>query len=179
MGRTYKQLSLDDQCEIARLSAKGSSIRQIAAALDRSPSTIARELKRNDGVQVGYKPSYAQQQTRARHWTGGRLEREPGLRPPVLEGLSRGWSREQVACRLALEHGRRVISYESIYRFIYAQIRRTSDGSWGRYLPRAKNKRGHRGKKGGSQASLKAVFPCTNGPSRPPIAASLAIGRPT
>jgi IS30 family transposase len=154
MGRTYKQLSLDDRCEIARLSANGSSVRQIAAALDRSPSTISRELNRNRGVQVGYKPNYAQQQMRARRWTGGRLEREPGLRRAVFEGLSRGWSPEQVAGRLALEHGRKVISYESIYRFIYAQIRRTSNGSWRRYLPRAKNKRGHRGKKGGSPASF-------------------------
>uniref|UniRef100_UPI00373FCE15 transposase n=1 Tax=Bradyrhizobium mercantei TaxID=1904807 RepID=UPI00373FCE15 len=98
----------------ARLSASGSSIRQIAAALDRPPSTISRELNRNSGAQVGYKPSYAQQQMRARRWTGSRLEREPGLRRAVLERLGRGWSPEQVAGRLAREHGRRVISYESI-----------------------------------------------------------------
>ena len=30
------------------------------------------------------------------------------------------------------------ISHESIYRFIYDQIRRTNDGSWRHYLPRAK-----------------------------------------
>ena len=53
MGRSYDQLSLDDRCEIARLFANGSSVRQIAAALDRSPSTISRELKRNSGAQVG------------------------------------------------------------------------------------------------------------------------------
>lgn len=92
MGRTYGQLSLDDRCEIARLSANGSSIRQIAAALDRSPSTISRELKRNRGVQVGYKPGYAEQQTRARRWKGSRLEHDAGLRGTVLAGLSRGWS---------------------------------------------------------------------------------------
>ena len=96
MERTYEQLSLEDRCEIARLSANGSSLRQIAAALDRSPSTISRELKRNRGVQVGYKPGYAQQQTRARRWSGSRLEREPDLRRAVLERLSRGWSPEQV-----------------------------------------------------------------------------------
>ncbi|WP_430516866.1 helix-turn-helix domain-containing protein [Bradyrhizobium yuanmingense] len=41
-GRSYEQLSLDDRCEIASLSSNGSSVRQIAAALDRSPSTISR-----------------------------------------------------------------------------------------------------------------------------------------
>jgi len=135
MGRTYKQLSLDDRCEIARLSANGSSVGQIAAALDRPPSTISRELKRNRGRQVGYKPTYAQQQTRARRWKGSRLERDASLRREVLAGLSRGWSPEQVAGRLARERGRKVISYESIYRFIYAQITRTTDFSWRRYLP--------------------------------------------
>ena len=67
MGRSYEQLSLDDRCEIARLSANGSSVRQIAATLDRSPSTVSRELKRNRGKQVGYRPSYAEQ--RARYWS--------------------------------------------------------------------------------------------------------------
>jgi transposase, IS30 family len=74
MGRTYKQLSLEERCEIARLSANGSSVRQIAAALDRPPSTISREMNRNRGVQVGYKPSYAQQQTRARRTRFAQVE---------------------------------------------------------------------------------------------------------
>ena len=39
---------------------------------------------------------------------------------------------------LAQGKGRKVISYESIYRFIDAQIRRTKDYSWRHYLPRAK-----------------------------------------
>jgi IS30 family transposase len=154
MGRTYKQLSLEDRCEIAQLSADGRSIRQIAAALDRPPSTISRELKRNRGAKVGYKPTYAQQQMRARRWSGGRLTREPDLRRAVLERLGRGWSPEQVAGRLARERGHKVISCETIYRFIYAQIRRTDDFSWRRYLPRGKSKRGIRRKKGGSPASF-------------------------
>jgi len=58
----YEQLSLDDRCEIARLCAEGRSIRQIAATLDRAPSTISRELKRNRGRELGYQPGYAQQQ---------------------------------------------------------------------------------------------------------------------
>ena len=63
-----------------------------------------------------------------------------------------GWSPEQVSGRLARERGRKVISYESIYRFIAAQIARTKDYSWRLYLPRGKSKRGWRGRKGGSSA---------------------------
>src|SRR6201996_8195766 len=100
MGRSYEQISLEDRCEITRLSADGSSVRQIAAALDRSPSTISRELKRNRGAQVGYRSSYANQQSRARRWKGSRLERDESLRAAVIERLASGWSPEQIAGRL-------------------------------------------------------------------------------
>jgi len=154
MGCKYQQLSLDQRCEIARLQAEGRSIRQMAAALDRSPSTISRELKRNSGREVGYRASYAQQQTKARRWAGSRLERDPDLRRAVLEGLRRGWSPEQVAGRLGRERSRKVISYESIYRFIYAQIARSKDYRWRHYLPRGKSKRGFRGRRGGSSTTF-------------------------
>jgi IS30 family transposase len=150
MGQKYAQLSLDDRCEIARLSEAGKTIRQIAAAMDRSPSTIARELKRNRGAHVGYRPSYAEQQAKSRRWRGSRLVRNSDLQREVLEKLAQGWSAEQVAGRLRHEHGRTVISYESIYRFIDAQIRRFKDYRWRHYLPRGKSKRGFRGRRGGS-----------------------------
>jgi IS30 family transposase len=169
MGRRYRQLSLDDRCEIARLSADGRSIRQIASALDRAPSSIAREIKRNRSRQAGYKPNFAQQQTRARRWTGSRLERETGLRQTVLDRLAQGWSPEQIAGRLARENGRKIISYETIYRFIYAQIARHKDYRWRHYLPRAKSKRGCRGRKGGGSVSfIEGRIPLSE---RPPDAA--------
>ena len=90
MGRSYNHLSLEDRCEISRLQANGCSIRQIAAALDRQPSSISRELKRNSGRRVGYKPSYADEQAQARRWTGSRLDRDQGLRDRVLDCLKRG-----------------------------------------------------------------------------------------
>jgi len=145
---SYSQLSFEERCSIARLHEAGQSIRQIASALDRQPSTIARELKRNSGAQVGYRPGYAQQQSYARRWNGARLEREDGLRETVLDHLAQGWSPEQVAGRLAREAGRKVISHESIYRFVYAQLKRTNDRRWRFYLPRAKYKRGWRTKGG-------------------------------
>lgn len=172
MGRRYGQLSLDDRCEIARLYAAGHSVRQIASALDRPPSTISRELRRNSGREVGYRPGYAEAQSRARRWKGSRLEREPALRERVLDRLAQGWSPEQIAGRLAREAGHRVISYESIYRFIYTQIARHKDYRWRHYLPRAKSRRGCRGRKGGSSASfIEGRIPLSE---RPPDAAGRA-----
>lgn len=150
MGQKYEQLSLEQRCTIARHSEAGKTMRQIAAAMDRAPSTIMRELKRNRGSQVGYQPGYAEQQAKSRRWRGSRLLRQPSLQAQVLHGLGQGWSPSQVAGRLKRENKRRVISYESIYRFIDAQIRRTQDYSWRHYLPRGKSQCGWRGHKGGS-----------------------------
>ena len=152
MGNAYTQVSMEERCEIARLRAQGASVRQIAAGVDRPPSTVARELKRNGSRTLGYQPSYANQQAHARRWRGSRLERDGPLREQVLAGLGAGWSPAQVAGRLALDEGRRIISHESIYRFIYAQMARKKDYAWRRYLPRAKAKRGFRGRRGGSPA---------------------------
>lgn len=154
MGECYRQLDLDERCTIARLREDGRSIRQIAAALDRPPSTIARELKRNSGAKIGYRPGHAEERARARRWSGMRLDRDQQLREEVLGRLAAGWSPEQVAGRLALEAGHARVSHESIYRFIHAQIRRTNNGAWRHYLPRAKYKRGWRVKPGGSPASF-------------------------
>ena len=142
MGKRYGQLGIEERCEIARLRKEGRSIRQIAATLDRSPPTIARELKRNGTRDGGYRATYAHEQARARRWCGARLEREDELRAYVLERLKRGWPPETVAGRLKRERGKSVISHESIYRFLYAQIARTKDCGWRHYLRRGKWKRG-------------------------------------
>jgi transposase, IS30 family len=152
MGTRYQQLSLEDRCEIARLHAEGRSLRQIAAGVDCAPSTVSRELKRNISRQKGYLPVYAEEQSRARRWKGSKLDRSPELRKEVLKRLACRWSPEQIAGRMAMETGAASISHETIYRFIYAQIARTNDFSWRRYLPRAKARRGYRGHKGGSPA---------------------------
>lgn len=149
MGRCFKQLTLEDRCEIAWRGQAGESARQIAAALDRSPSSVTRELKRNAGA-AAYKPGFAQEQAQARRWKGSRLVRQPELQARVLDGLSQGQSPEIVSGALARSGLQ--ISHESIYRFIYAQIARTKNYDWRHYLPRGKAKRGFRGRKGGSPA---------------------------
>jgi IS30 family transposase len=68
--------------------------------------------------------------------------------------LGQGWSPEQVVGRLKREEGHTVVGCETIYRFVYAQLKRTHDGAWRHYLPRAKARRGRRRKRGGSPALL-------------------------
>src|SRR6478752_4298717 len=154
MGQCYGQLSLEERVEIYRLHAGGKSQNQIASALDRAPSTINRELRRNSRPtkvwRGGYEPVRAQQLAERRRRQDGRfkLARQPDLRDCVGKSLAMGHSPEQIAGRLALEHGRVIISHESIYRFIYH--RSAQKDYWHRLLPRHKLRRGRRGRKGGS-----------------------------
>jgi transposase, IS30 family len=157
MGRCYGQLSLEERVEIYRLHAGGRSQNQIAAALGRAPSTISRELQRNSQPTKvwagGYEPVRAQQLTeRRRRWDCRfKLARQPDLQNRVGKSLAMGHSPEQIAGRLALEHGRVIISHESIYRFIYH--RTAQKDYWYRLLPRHKKIRGRR-RPGGSSGSL-------------------------
>jgi IS30 family transposase len=97
MARQHRHFSLEGRCEITRLQAEGRSLRQIAAALDRSPSSLSCEMKRNTGSKVGYRPAFATEQARARRWKGSKLDRKPELRAAVLQGLAQRCSPEQVA----------------------------------------------------------------------------------
>jgi IS30 family transposase len=168
MGKRYTQLSIEDRCRMASLQDQGASIRQIAADLDRAPSTVAREIRRNAGRQVGYRPGYAQEQAKARRWKGSKLERDANLRHAVLDRLKQGWSPEQIAGRLARDNAHPSVSHETIYRFIHAQIARTKNYSWRNYLPRAKSKRGWRAKKGGGSPmdNIQARIPIANRPQQ-------------
>ena len=152
MGKHYGHISISERCEVARLQAAGHGIREIAAALDRAPSTVSRELRRNATKTKGYDPEEAQARARARRWTGSRLDRDDALRERVLSLLKHGWSPEQISGHLEREAGHPVISPESIYRFVYSQISREKNYDWRQLLPRRKSKRGWRGRKGGSSA---------------------------
>src|SRR5690606_26405762 len=108
--------------------------------------------RRRAGGSAGEGARDAGERGDGRRWRGSRVMRQRALQGRVLELRKRGLSREAVAGRLALEAGTQVLSHETIYRFIYAQIARTKDYAWRRYLPRGKSKRGYRGRKGGSSA---------------------------
>lgn len=138
---TYKQLSLEERYRISFLQREGHSLRKIASTLNRSASTISREISRNTTKTKGYDVTYAQLQTKSRRWKGSKLERKEDLRSKVFDRLAMGWSPEQTSKTLAQEEGCPVISYESIYRFIYEQIRRTKDYTWRNYLLSGRTKR--------------------------------------
>lgn len=84
-----RYLSQDERFQIADLHRAGVSIRGIAAQLDRAPSTISRELRRNAGPGGSYGPFEAHRRAVARRGRDHprRLETNTELRSLVGELL--------------------------------------------------------------------------------------------
>lgn len=179
MGRTYKQLAgraMRDCQAFGQWHRDPANRGSSGSPAINDLSGVEPQLRRSGRLQTKLRPA-----TDASAALDGRTPRT-GARPAPC-GVGGPWPRlvpEQVAGRLERERGHKVISHETIYRFIYAQIRRTSDGSWRHYLPRAKSKRGWRGKRGGSPASfIDGRVSWSSARPRLPIARPTAIGKPT
>lgn len=105
----YTHLTQEERYQIYTLLREGFSKRHIARRLDRSASTISREIQRNR-ARNGYFAKHAHQLTKRRHCSNPkRIPHEMWAR--VVSHLELQWSPEQIASRVS-------ISLHSIYRFI-------------------------------------------------------------
>ena len=125
--RSRWALTLTEREEISRAVVAGHSIRSIAAQLDRAPSTISREIKRNGG-QACYRASQADQSAwdRGRRPKAGKLVQDRALARIVAGKLQRQWSPEQIAGwlkRTYPDDTSRQVSHETIYRSLFIQAR--------------------------------------------------------
>src|SRR5271167_1602102 len=87
---TGRYLSFEEREEIAILNSQGVGVREIARRLERSPSTISRELRRNAATRGGkleYRASVAQWKAElmARRQKTAKLAANPQLRTYVEE----------------------------------------------------------------------------------------------
>ncbi len=152
-----RYLSFAEREEIALLRARGCGVRETARQLDRSPSTISRELRRNAATRSGsleYRASTAQWHAdrRGRRPKAAKLASNDGLRRYVQDRLSGAVERpDGVAVRLDFPDDESMrISHEAIYQSLYVQgrgaLRRelTACLRTGRALrvPRARSRRG-------------------------------------
>jgi len=120
-------LSAGEREEISRGLAAGSSGREIAAHLGRSPSTVAREITRNGGREA-YRAMEADAAAfdRAARPKPGKLATNPVLGEQVAALLTQDWSPQQIAATLLLQHPdepRARVSHETIYRDLYTPSR--------------------------------------------------------
>ena len=116
-------LTLAEREEISRGISAGMSCRAIARMLNRSASTISREINRNKGRQA-YRAIDADDRSwrRARRPQRCTLAKNPVLRGYVAARLREDWSPEQIAGRLKITYSptsRMQISHESIYKSLF------------------------------------------------------------
>jgi IS30 family transposase len=125
--RSRLALTLAEREEISRGLVTDRSVRAMARALGRSPSTVSREIGRNDGS-GRYRAAAADK----RAWKQAlrpkpcKLAVHDQLRQAVAAKLERNWSPEQIAGWLKRMHpGTEAchVSHETIYRSLYVQAR--------------------------------------------------------
>ena len=101
--RSQRYLSLLERQRIATLRRDGLGVRQIAAELGRSPSTVSRELRRNTAAHdrsYDGDLAHARARQRLRRPRRGRLLVDLDLRALVQTKLELEWSPEQIAAWL-------------------------------------------------------------------------------
>jgi IS30 family transposase len=120
----YCQLTEAERYTLSMLKREGRSLRAIAHALQRSPSTISREVRRNATIDPNrprplYVPSKAHEHANGRRRRSRRVKHhaaEVYAHVEVLLG-QRQWSPEQIASQLAEQLGVR-LSHMTIYRHV-------------------------------------------------------------
>ncbi len=125
--RSRFALSLSEREEISRGIARQQSIRGMARQIQRSPSTISREIHRNGGYDE-YRASAADQATwaRAHRPKPCKLAQHRSLAKVVATKLQQQWSPQQIAGWLKKQYPEREharVSHETIYRSLYIQAR--------------------------------------------------------
>lgn len=116
----YSHFTTEER-EMSRvLKAQGLSIRAIAKKLNRSPSTVSREFRRNCYADGTYSAHHADKLYQKRRKNCGRKPKlqSGAVRDYVVEKMNLRWSPEQIAGRARLDKEPFSISFSTIYRAI-------------------------------------------------------------
>ena len=151
----YHHLTIEEREKIQLGLWAKKSIRTIAKKINRPPSAVCREMKRNISLTTNkYNPRVSHERAvLKRTYRGRKLHLKNGfIRRYVISKLKSGFSPEQIAGRLHLEHPQEKISHEAIYQFIYSQIHRDGYGlirpAYHDLRPYLKRRHKRRGQKG-------------------------------
>lgn len=126
----YQHILVEEREKIQEMLWQKSSIRNIAIALKRSPSSISREIQRNlPPIHYRYAPRLAHERALIKRKNRGRTERLKNnkIREYVVFHLKKRWSPEQISNTIKGAIGE-TISHEAVYQYVYAQINRNG---WG------------------------------------------------
>jgi len=137
----YKQLTLEKRYQITALIKAGFNQKSIAVELCVHPSTISRELRRNNDKVRGYNAELAQIiSSKTEMQKAKRFALTKSIQRYIRSKLKLDWSPEQISGRMKLDTGISVV-HETIYRYIYTN--KKNGGKLYQYL-RHKNKKYHK-----------------------------------
>lgn len=121
----YHHFSIEERESLQYMWWERKSVRTMAKALNRSPSSVSRELKRNFPPEhrvytsrLAHDRALKKRKSRGRH---DRLKNE-SIRTYVETHLKEGWSPEQISGRIKIDLNEK-ISHEAIYQYIYSRVR--------------------------------------------------------
>jgi IS30 family transposase len=122
-GMPHVQLKLKDRIVIEKLLDSSKSQKEIAEVLNRSKSTISREIKRNRDKYGKYKAVKAKGKLKKRRLKSNqkfsKLSSKGSVRQFVIRKLKKYWSPEQIVGVLVFKCGKQILCHETIYSFIY------------------------------------------------------------
>ena len=125
MNTTYYRLNLKEREEISKRLWNGEKFFQIAKVLNRSESTISREVWRNIKKKLrSYRAVSANEKAleKSKHGRQKKIVTNSLLQAYIHEKLFFEWSPEEIAKRIKREYPKDIkmrISHESIYQYLY------------------------------------------------------------
>jgi IS30 family transposase len=125
---TQKQmahLTLEQRYEIELWQKAGKGVTDIAVAIGRDKSVVCRELNRNSDLRSGiYRAKLAERKTLARHSDKNKAQKlDADVEANILYYLDMDFSPEQMVGKAKIE-GKRMVSIESIYRYVWQDKRK-------------------------------------------------------
>ncbi|MDE9553744.1 IS30 family transposase, partial [Xenorhabdus bovienii] len=150
--RQYRQLTPEQRYQLQALYNKGFPQYQIAESLDVHASTVSRELKRNANNKQ-YCAKSAEILKNNRKKTAFKFKKYHPRHENILsEGLSMGWSPENIDYRMRLECPEIALSHSTLYRRIRED--RDAGGALYKRLPRFGKTRWKGGKRKAGQSHI-------------------------
>ena len=123
---SYKHLSLEERHYIELSMKNEKTLTEIADDLERSQSTITREIKRNRGYR-GYRHNQANRMAKERHVVKYKATKMTAKISAIIDDyIYQDWSPEQISGRLAKD-GVIKLHHETIYQHILSDKRSGGD----------------------------------------------------
>jgi len=147
-------LTVEERDRIAQMRNQGADQKEIAHAVERCPSTISRELRRNRTGDE-YHAAQAQRQAARRRQERPLVRKmdDPEINQAVRAGLAQDWAPEQIAGRLRQQDAQRSVSAQTIYTW----IKQDEDREHWESLLRRRGKRPNRRKNAATTAEAARI----------------------